>query len=229
MAGLLSLLTGDFEISPKVAELIIAPLDDNGSIDNDLGGEKILQYWPESMNESSAANWQSTSPPGTILPIYQWISGSERTFSFTVVFSRDVNGEIGKGKDLEEDKFNVDVDAAIAWLYTLKTNDYKNLGDVGQVATAPPTLWVHLSGTKLGYNMNVPNELKANSENTGGIYCLLGEISVNRENWFTNGVTRYATVDLSFFETMQVGTGIYPYGRSDFLEQANLYKRRPSK
>ena len=72
------------------------------------------------------------------------------TFSFSAVFSRDMDGEIGK--DVDEDKFNVDIDAAVAWLNLLSWNDYVETGDGGKVSVAPPVLWLYLKNNNIGYN-----------------------------------------------------------------------------
>ena len=224
MSGPLSAFTGDYKLSAKTAELIIAPLDDNGKIDEDiLGGARILQYFPESISQSKSANWQTRDIPGSNLPLYQWVSGGEGPLSFTASFTRDMSGEIGT--DVEEDKYNVDIDAAIAWLRLLCTNDYRETAEGGTVATPPPVLWLHAVGTRLGYNKRASGAFKTNS---GGIYCVLLEVDVTRDNWFKDGTVRKAEVSLSFGEMMQIGQGIYPYGRSDFVDMADNYKRRPS-
>jgi len=222
MAGPLSAFSGDYQLTQKRARLIIAPLDDNGKIDESLGGARMLQYFPESVETSRSANWQSKEIPGAPLPLYQWVSGGERTFSMEAVFTRDMSGKIGE--DVEEDKYNVDIDAAIAWLNVLSWNDYIEMGDAGPTAVAPPILFLHAEGTKLGYNSVASGALGANPE---GVYCILTEVGEARDNWFNDGTVRKATVSLSFAEVMQVGQGIYPYGRSNFLSMADNYKRKP--
>ena len=237
MAGILSAFTGALTASTKVAEFVIVPLDNDARIDNSLGGAKVLQYWPASISDGKSANWQSRDVMGSPLPMYQWVNGSERSISFTANFSRDMSGEIGKNKDLEEDKFNVDVDAAIAWLRMLSMNDYAQVGNVPNAAVPPPVLWIcglgtsPKSGMRFGYNSKAKSDiLKTPLSKTGasGVYCLMTECSADRSNWFQDGTTRYAEVSLSFVETMQIGRGIYQYGRSDFLSEALKYNRRPS-
>ena len=229
MGGPLSAFTGDYTLDSKVANLLIAPLDDNGKIDESLGGAKILQYFPDSIEDSRSANWQPREIMGSPLPLYQWVSGSERIISFTARFTRDMTGQIGV--DTDEDKYNVDIDAAIAWLHMLSWNDYVEVGDSGPVATAPPILWLHAqgkddtTGTQLGYNLIATENL--GQKNTQGVYCVLTEVGVTRENWFQDGNTRMATVSLSFAEVMQVGQGVFPYGRSAFLSLTEKYTRKP--
>lgn len=229
MANLLSLFSGDYQLSSKVSELIIAPLNDEGSIDNDLGGEKVLQYWPDSIEDEMSANWQDRSIPGSAIPLYQWVSGSGHNFSFSTVFSRDLNGEIGK--DIEEDKFNVDVDAAVAWLSMLCMNDYQDVGGVQKAAVAPPVLWLWMKGTNFGYNTTAIKALGTSGSDvtSTGIYCILLNRSVTRKNWFQDGQLRLASVSLSFAEVMQIGQSIYPYGRSQVKPFASKYTRVPSR
>jgi hypothetical protein len=234
MAGLLSALTGNLEIHSKVAEVVIAPLDDEGHIDNKFFGDgksgaRILQYWPDSLSDDKSANWQSKDIPGAPLPLYQWVNGAERPLSFTAIFSRDMYGEIGK--DVEEDKYNVDIDAAAAWLRSLSANDYGNVADMRDVAIAPPVLWLLFTGTKLGYNMVASKGLgntKMQSD-SNGVYCLMTECGVTRRNWFQDGTVKFAEISLSFVETMQIGQKIWPYGRRDFMSLANKYTRNSSR
>ena len=223
MAGLLSAFSGDWEIHPKSAEMIIAPIDEDGNIDAELGGGRVLQYWPESIEDQFSANWQEKSIPGSPVPMYQWISGGARAFTCTAMFSRDMDGKINE--DIEEDKFNVDVDAAVAWLRMFCLSDYQDRGDVLGAAVAPPVLWVLPTGTKMNYNMAAGSALKTNN-NKDGIYCLLLDVSVTRDNWFRTGTVRHATVALNFAETIQVGKHILPYGRSDMKRLADGYGRR---
>ena len=225
MAGLVSAFSGDMIASPKVAQVLIVPLDQEGKIahDSEFGGKKILQYWPESLSDSKGANWQSKDIPGAPLPIYQWVNGGERPLSFTATFSRDMDGEIGV--DVDEDKHNVDIDAAIAWLRMLSSNDYQKDGDM-EAAVAPPTLWLSFMGMALGYNdsASVPKISTYDS----GVYVILNSVEVERTDWFPSGRPRFATVSLSFFETMQIGAGVYPYGRSGMKALSDKYTRTPS-
>ena len=229
MAGLVSAFTGDLIASPKVAEVLIVPLGEDGKLTKDEfgkgDGKRILQYWPESLSDSKGANWQSRDIPGAPLPIYQWVNGSERPLSFTATFSRDMDGEIGE--DIDEDKHNVDIDAAVAWLRMLESNDYRPVGDM-QAAIAPPTLWLMFMGTKLGYNDNA-NVPKVDSYTyDSGIYCILNNVEVERVDWFPSGRPKFANVSLSFLETMQIGAGVYPYGRDGMKALADKYTRTPS-
>lgn len=212
-------MSGPFVGNQKPAEFVIMPLDDSGREDTSIGGKKILQYWPQSISTSQEANWQASDIPGCPLPIYQWTSGSEHSLSFVATFSRDMDGDV-----IDENKYNVDIEAAIAWLRMLSINSYVDVAN-GKVAKAPPTLWLYLQGTFLGANSAANG---ASGASAGGLYCKLRGVSPERITWFQSGKTRYANVSLSFFETMQIAGNIFPFSRDDFLPLANLYTRRPS-
>jgi hypothetical protein len=221
-------MEGPFVSFQKPAEFVIMPLDDEGHEDSKLGGKKTLQYWPDTIDTSQSANWQSKEVPGSPLPLQQWVNGSEHTVSFTAVFSRDMDGKIGSGNEVPEDKFNVDIEAAIAWLRMLSTNGYRKTGD-GVVAVAPPTLWIYLPKLSLGANWAAFNAVGGDTPvPSSGLYCRLTEVGASRTNWFQSGTTRFASISLSFMETMQIGGNIYPYSRDDFLTLANKYTRKPS-
>jgi len=228
MAGLISAFTGDFIVSPKVAQVMIAPLDRDGKVDGEMGGAKVLQYWPESLSESKSQNWQSKELPGLNNPLYQWVNGGERPFTFTAQFSRDMDGTIGN--TVEEGKHDVDIDAAIAWLYLLSSSDYEKTADM-TVAVAPPVLYLVFMGTHLGYQ----NEGGAPVDNVGsidnassGVHCILTEVSVERKNWFPSGAPRSADVSLTFNEVIQIGQNIIPYGRDRLKQLASKYTRTTS-
>lgn len=233
MGGLVSFLTGDFSGSEDLAQVVIAPLDENGQIDAELGGAKVLQYWPDSVDESDSANWQEKSFPGLNRPIFQWINGGSRQIIFVVKLSRDMDGEIGS--EVEEDKHNIDIDAAIAWLHLLKANDYQAVSDM-MVAVSPPVLFLSFLGTQMGYNSNVDSALSSefkkektspdfDNRSTTGVHCILVDVSVQRTNWFPSGRPRNAEVSLTFNESIQIGQNVLAYGRDKLKQLAAKYTR----
>jgi hypothetical protein len=228
MAGPFSGMEGPFVTYQKPAEFVIMPLDSNGKENQAYGGKKTLQYWPETIDTSQSSNWQSIEIPGSPLPLKQWTSGGDHTISFSVTFSRDIDGEIGK--DVDEDKFNVDIEGAIAWLRMLGTLSYETVGD-SVVSVAPPVLWLFAPKVLLGVNWAAGETFGQSQygfESGGnGIYVHLDEVAVSRMNWFQTGNTRYANLPLSFSETMQIGGGIYPYSAKDFRSMADRYTRKP--
>jgi hypothetical protein len=235
-------LNGPFVGFQKPAEFIIMPIDDSGAENEDYGGAKVLQYWPESIQTSRTSNWSGKSIPGLPVPLRQWTGGGEHTISFTVVFSTDMDGEV------EEDKFNVNVEAAIAWLNMLTLPTYQAVGD-SEVAHAPPVVWLFAPNNYLGNNTQARGDLASRAEFTGetvslqssspfsggtllnnrgsGIYVTVNSVDTTRMNWFQSGKTRFASIAISCSETIQIAGKIYPYSAVDFAALANLYKRKP--
>lgn len=230
MAGPFGAMDGPFVSYQKPAEFIIMPLTRDGRENDALGGKRILQFWPQSIESSHGSNWQDKDVPGAPIPLNQWVSGGAHTVSFQVTFSRDMDGDITPGSSgfvgdgVPEDKFNVDVEAAIAWLQMLRTHSYEKIGD-GTVAVAPPTLWIYAVNVNLGANSAAA---AAFNHKAGGLYCTLRDVGVSRMNFFQSGRTKYANLQLSFNETMQVGGGIYPYSQADYIDLASRYTRKPS-
>lgn len=54
-----------------------------------------FQYFPETITDTKAVNYQTRDIPGGSLPLYQWISSGERILSFLAFFSADV--DLGAG------------------------------------------------------------------------------------------------------------------------------------
>lgn len=223
MPGPFNALEGPFVAFSNPAEFIIMPLNDDGTENAEYGGAKTLQYWPETIESSRSANWQSKVSPGLPVPLRQWTGGGDHTLSFMAAFTTDIDGTVS------EDKHNVDIEGAIAWLEMLCLPTYVNVGD-STVAHSPPVLWLYAHKNHLGMNFGASGATgEASYITTGsGMYAVLNEVGVTRNNWFTSGKTRYATVSLSFTEVIQVAGSIYPYSATDFSDVASLYKRKPS-
>lgn len=75
--------------TPKSARAYIIPLDIHQG-DNILSGDmRAFQYFPETLSDSKASNYQPKVIPGLSHPLYQWTSGGAREISFEAVFTRD--------------------------------------------------------------------------------------------------------------------------------------------
>jgi hypothetical protein len=220
MTGLISALTGSGQSTRKSAKVILAPLDQEAQIDNSLGGAKALQFFPESLGWSKTQNWQPKESPGLNNPLYQWINGSERPFNFTVNFSRDMHGVIGG--DIEEDKYNVDINSAIAWLQLLSHSTYEKKSDM-TVAVAPPVVWMHFVGTHLSWLESFKNLVS--DENGSGVYCIITEVAPEITKWFNPGTPKKAEVSITAVETIQYGGNVHAYGREGLLKMSENYRR----
>jgi len=92
MPGLGSLASGLQSVSStKRGEIYLIRCDDKGAIDKEPGGARKFQYFPASISDSKAVTYQSREVPGGSLPVYQWTSSGERSISFTVYFTTDID------------------------------------------------------------------------------------------------------------------------------------------
>jgi len=241
MPGPFGGMDGPFITFKEAANFVIMPIADDGRENDDYGGAKILQYWPQSIQTSRSANWVPKVSPGLAIPLKQWTGGGESIVTFTAVFSCDMDG------DVEEDKFNVDVEAAIKWLEMLTLPTYVSVGDT-KVAHAPPVIWLYAPKVELGSNAAAEEELGGVAAFTGdsvpsfdpsgivgntlnnngmGIYVNLNNVDAERGAFFVSGKTRYATVNLNFSETIQIAGNIFPYDATALKGVVSRYKKKP--
>jgi hypothetical protein len=107
----------------------------------------------------------------------------------------------------------------------LQSSDYEDLGDM-KAAVAPPILWMSFMGSKIGYNNVAPSV--GSYDMTSGIHCFMSGLDIETRNWFPSGRPRLMTASLQFTEVIQIGKGIYPYGRKTMIDIASKYTRTPS-
>ena len=207
MAGLVSLFGGKIAGSsmswPRGAAFSIIELDEQGRPDFSRG--RMLQFFPGEISDASGVTYSSKVVPGASLPIYQWVSGGERTISFSTSFARDTLGPTGE-------KYEVDVAAAVEWMRSLKQPRYDN-----GLVYPPPVVQIVAGNLSL----------------LGGkpfMYAQLGNIDVTWKAFFNDGTSRIADVQLSFSEVVQVpGKSVKFYGREADLyqEAAKRYNLKP--
>jgi hypothetical protein len=88
------------------SEVYITELDDD---DRPLSGQSAappyrrFQYFPDSITDSKAVNWEPKEIPGGSLPLYSYTGSGERTLSFTAYFTTDIDHLAGQ----EESDSNV--------------------------------------------------------------------------------------------------------------------------
>jgi hypothetical protein len=83
-------------LKPRAAKVYIVPLDIHDK-DKPLVGRskgqanetRSFQYFPESISDTRATNYQTKVIPGLSHPLYQWTSSGAREITFQAVFSRD--------------------------------------------------------------------------------------------------------------------------------------------
>lgn len=207
---------------PTVAQLI--PLDDFGN--ERTSGKSILlngwsrgfpddkfefQYFPEQITDNRGVDYASKKIPGGSHPLYQFISGTDRTISFTAFFTADENPDPGdffdkltKGFSLASlssvasgvfgRKHTVDVAAQLAHLRSFTYPTYRD-----GYAKAPPVLRLYLPGS------NITGTVRGGTEVPGSVDVIMTQCDITYEAFYQQGGMRIAAVNLSFNETIQVG------------------------
>jgi len=216
MAGLLSLVgswmggqkTGFIQSSG--ANVYLLPCTPEGNIDTTW--LRAFQFWPPSIADNYSPNWSNKTIPGGSVPLYQFIAMGEHTISFTATFARDLAGEFGPAPgQLTENKHDVDIEAAIAYLRSLSTPTY----DTKKQFVLPPPL-IYLT---IPYNAIAPSEGIADE-----MLCIMTQCDVERKRWFPDGTTRLAEATLQFNEVAQRPKATQWYGRTQWQKVAKNYK-----
>lgn len=202
LGGMLATLATKNSSAEELAQVHIVPLGPDGFLDE--VGIYAFQYWPETVTVGSTPNYANKGVHGGSHPLYQWISGGERTISFTAEFSRDLAGEIVEKSMLvppgkvARDMFNIDIAGAIQWLESLQMVRY-TASHVGGFEP-PPTLLLVMPNSGLG-------RTKGGSP-SDSFQSFMSGCSSTIDAWFPDGTIRHASVALTFTETVQNADGI---------------------
>lgn len=191
-----------------------------------------FQYFPASLSDSKAAEYESSTPAGSSLPIYGWKSSGARTLSFTATFTCDMDllapagSSFGGGEGvfeelqaLGEDVRNVDIRAAVAWLRKFLLPSYNGgTSDVGQVLTQAPrkaVLCIPGSGIGLaGGDDGVRSLITPDM-----VLCVMTQCDVEWKRFFPSGLPRIAEVQLAFEQCPQQGGYVlYPSNTDAFQD-----------
>ena len=193
-----------------------------------------FQYFPESVSDNKAINYQTKEIPGASLPLYQWISGGERTLTFTTTFTTDVDlltenspdgisARIsGASGDIVDrlraagvSRRNVDIRAAVARLRRFMYPDYseQNVTSGSPLTIAPAKLRLVLVGSGIGL-------AGASSSSFDSVRCIMTQCDVTWEAFFPSGLPRIVTVQLAFAEVAQFG------GFIEFPQRSNISSPR---
>jgi len=191
-------------------------------------GRMAFQYWPESISDTKAINYQQKDIPGGSLPLYQWISGGERLLTFTAIFTTDVDLianqssflQIGEDNSMSErltasgvGSRNVDIRAAVAWLrqYLLPSYEGSSTATGGRILTnAPSKLRLLLPNSGIGL-------AGGDSVSVDSVRCVMTQCDVTHEVFFPSGLPRITTVSLAFAQVAQDG-GHITFPRSDGMK-----------
>lgn len=222
IASLASKLAGKLPDKTKGAFLI------------ELNGEgrpkKVMQfqYFPESISDGKAVNYQTKDIPGGSLPLYQWISSGERLVSFTAVYTSDIDfgvstlenqtaalGLASRVKAAGVSKRNTDIRSELARLrrYMLPRYAQETTG-----LTKPPAkLRLALPGSGIGAAGGFSSADTGSSLNDS-IICVMTQCEVTYEAFFVSGTPRIATVSLAFAQIPQYGGEVVFPGRNDAMD-----------
>jgi hypothetical protein len=184
--------------------------------------EKYFQYFPETITSNRSVNWASKPIPGGSHPLYQFIGGTDHTIAFTAIFTSDENtmgqslydslaggvsiASLAKKVFGAKKKHNVDVAAAIAWL---RSFTYASYAASASKVIAPPVLRLYL-----------PNSgIWGAGKFRDSVDVVMTQCDVTYESFHRTGHPRIAVVNLSFFETIQVGKNWKFVDRNDWDKQ----------
>lgn len=195
------------ELKQQLARFHIVPLREDGSVDTDIG-QKGLPFWPETISDSKGSEWASKPIPGGSHPLYQWVQGTDRVISFSLVLLHE-SQDVDPLEDTE-DIYNVDIPGAIAWLRSM---EYPLYEEGAGIAKAPPTLILVFPGSHI-----------SGVENLHELYVIMTQCDVEYQSFFNDGTPRLATVQVSFNVMVQgEGNAVMFYGRDVFYETASRY------
>lgn len=209
-------------LAPRPARGYLIPLNSYAGDDALLDQQRSFQYFPASIEDAQATNYQTKVIPGLSHPLYQWTSGGARTISFEAIFTRDrtytdtekaglLRGQVSAGHARSSnfniassnDPRNVDIPSAVAWLRSFLLPQYAKDGSGQGLTNAvpnrplpPPKMILGLPGVRI--NWGVPDL------NSDQMYCIMTGCNVHYEGFFHDGTPRMAKVALVFAEIIQV-------------------------
>lgn len=209
MGGLLSVpKTLESLYSRRTAACILIPfkkgedvLEDGAVSTGVTVGPRFLQYFPETITDTKAINYAPKDVPGGNLPLYQWISGGERTISFTAIFSSDADLSVVNPLRHQSEGLrnrNVDVKSALLWLRSFLMPEYTD----GQGTIPPRKLLLYIPNSGIGLYGGY-------TSNPDGIVCLMTDCGITIDAMWPDGTPRMATVSLAFAQTPQRASGVF--------------------
>jgi hypothetical protein len=222
LSSLVNMFAGS---DPTKAQLV--PLDINGREEKTFA--RAFQYFPENITDSKGVNYATKNIPGGSHPLYQFINGTDRTISYTAIFTSDEDPaspdllsalqgglEVGIGtltnaitqgpsnalNSSGGTKHNAPVESAVIWLRSFMYPKYTQDRDLNSKLSsplAPPVCRMYL-----------PNSGIHGTTNSGvlvvdSVDCIMTQCDVVYDTFYRNGKQRITTVNLTFNETIQTG------------------------
>ena len=217
---------------PRLAKCFLQPLDMKDGERPPWapkGGSTAVafQYWPESLQDSRASEWNPMNIPGGSHPIYQWTHGGERNLSLTAVFTTDTDP--GAEALLNKDPYrearsaplnglvlgerDVDLTSVVSWLRWFTYPAYE--ADSNKVYEPAKCLLV-MPNTRLAHN------------GQDYITCVMTQCDVTYQAWFVNGFPRIIEVSLAFAEVVQSGRRVAFHNRNDMYPSRHIRTYLPA-
>lgn len=194
MPGVLSAAAGiGNPTKQQLQPFYISPLDEND--EEILADIRKFQYFPESVQDTKAVNFQQKEIPGGSLPLYQWVSSGERILTFQATFTTDTDPEEVSAEQLKlagVENMNVDVGAALTWLRSFMMPTYPR----GGIVIPPQKLRLFMPGSGVDI---IGGEMGG----MDSILCQMTQCDITYEAFFPNGKIRIANVQLSFVQLAQ--------------------------
>ena len=164
------------------------------------------------LQTNQGANYNVIDVPGGSHPIIQWINNGPRNISFQAQFTHEqIDPDTTQNI---HDRFNVDIDAAIARLRFFMYPHYEKRGEI--LTSPPPVLYLVLGKTKLRHNSR---------SGAAGVPVVMNDIAVSYSAWHADGTPRMASVDFTFQEVVQSpSTGVRFVDREDFRPVMRRYR-----
>lgn len=227
---------------PTKAQLI--PLDNEGREQVQLS--RFFQYFPENISDSKGVNYASRNIPGGSHPLYQFINGTDRTISFTAIFTSDEDPappdllaslqgglEVGNLSNLITSnplqalnntggtKHNSEVESAVIWLRSFLYPRYTKLsGNPHNAPQAPPVCRLYLP------NSGVHGTTENGQLVVDSVDCIMTQCDTVYETFYRNGKQRITTVNLTFNETIQTGKANWRFADGSGFDRAWLNGER---
>lgn len=195
-----------------VESMSIAGVDENGDF---IIAERAFQWWPESFADNLAGGWSKKPVPGASHAMVNWSSNQGRTFSFSVMLTRqliepedlqqntvgfEVGALLGTTQDPYDSRnrqYNVDVAAGIAYLRSYMYPRYGSAGLSSPTDVKPPATVI----------LNIPN-MQLNEDGSDTVWCKMFGCDVSYMKSFPNGRPRIAQVTLTFEQIIQGPEGV---------------------
>lgn len=177
--------------SEKKNSVILIPLTADGE---PTVNSFVLQYFPETLTDSLAVNYQAKDIPGAGGPLYQYISTGARTISFAATFTSDLDLGSESGREAatgQHYRRNVDIRTAVAGLRRHMFPTYS-----GGAVFPPMRLYLFIPNSGIGMaggGLPDPNT----------VLCIMTQCDVTWESYFPSGLPRVATVNLQFTQISQ--------------------------